>query len=66
MAGSLAALVLNLPSRFFGTAVSLTLRGVAVLVIALFYYLLWMLVRIAYRSLVSAAPEKKGVSDPKP
>jgi hypothetical protein len=65
MAGPLAAFVLNLPSRFFGTAVSLTLRGVAVLVLALLYYLLWMLVRAAYRSLVSASPEKNGVSDPK-
>lgn len=65
MAGSMAAFVLNLPSRFFGQAVSLGLRGVAVLVGVLFYYLLWMLVRVACRSLVSAAPEK-GVSDPKP
>ena len=66
MAGSLAAFVLNLPSRLFGTVVSLTLRGVAVLVVTLFYYLLWMLVRVAYLSLVSAASEKKGISDPKP
>lgn len=66
MAGSLAALVLNLPSRLFGEPVPILLRAIAVLVVTLFYYLLWMLVRVACRSLVSAAPEKKGVSDPKP
>ena len=51
MGGSMAAFVLNLPSRLFGQAVSLTLRGAAVLVMVLFYYLLWMLVRVACRSL---------------
>lgn len=56
--GSLGVFVLNLPSRFLGEAVSPKLRGVAVLVMALFYYVLWMLVRVAYRSLV--ASEKKG------
>jgi hypothetical protein len=59
IAGSLAAFVLNLPSRFFGATVSLALRGVAVLFAVLFYYLLWMLVRAAYRSLASAAPENR-------
>ncbi|MBZ5547675.1 MAG: hypothetical protein LAO22_06880 [Acidobacteriia bacterium] len=59
IAGSLAAFVLNLPSRLFGAAVSLPLRGVAVLVMVLFYYLLWMLVRAACRSLASAAPENR-------
>jgi hypothetical protein len=48
-----------------GATVALTLRGVAVLVLALFY-LLWMMVRVAYRSLVSAAPEKNEVCHPKP
>jgi hypothetical protein len=59
IAGSLAAFVLNLPSRFFGAAVSLELRGVAVFVMVLFYYVLWMLVRAAWRSLASSAPENK-------
>jgi hypothetical protein len=59
MAGSLAAFALNLPSRFLGTAVSLKLRGAGVLVMTLFYYVLWMLVRAAWRALVSAVPEKK-------
>jgi hypothetical protein len=53
MAGSLAAFVLNLPSRVLGETVPGTGRGVAVAVMAVFYYFLWMLVRIAYRSLAS-------------
>lgn len=60
IAGTMAAFVLNIPSRFLGEAVSPKLRGVAVLVMTLFYYLLWMLVRAAYRSLISAAPENGG------
>jgi hypothetical protein len=60
LAGSGAAFVLNVPSRFVGEAVSLTARSIVVLVVALFYYLLWMLVRIAYRSLVSTGPGSSG------
>jgi hypothetical protein len=60
MAGSLAAFVLNLPSRFAGTAVPATWRVVAVLVITSLYYLMWMLVRLACRTLDSTASEKKG------
>jgi hypothetical protein len=48
-AGSMAAFVLNLPSRFLGEPVSMPVRAIAVLVITLFYYLMWMLVRGAYR-----------------
>jgi len=55
MAGSLAIFVLNLPSRLFGAVVSPRLRGAAVLVMVLFYYLLWMLVRASYRSLAGKA-----------
>ena len=51
IAGVLAAFVLNLPSRVLGVTVPVILRGVAVVVIVAFYYFLWMLVRIAYRSL---------------
>jgi hypothetical protein len=58
IAGSLAAFVLNLPWRLFGVAVPLGWRAVAVIVMATFYYLLWMLVRAAYRSLASGAAEK--------
>jgi hypothetical protein len=60
IAGTLATFVLNIPFRFLGAAVSLSMRGLGVLVAALFYYLLWMLVRMAYRSLVSTAPGFRG------
>lgn len=53
IAGSLAAFALNLPSRIFGIMVPLGLRGVGVVVMAGFYYLLWMVVRVAYTSLAS-------------
>jgi len=58
IAGSLGALVLNLPSRVFGTTVPVIVRGVAVVVMAGFYYLLWMLVRVAYTTL-AARPEER-------
>jgi hypothetical protein len=48
-AGTMGVFVLNLPSRFLGEPVSLLLRGLAVLVGTLLYYLMWMLVRGAYR-----------------
>jgi hypothetical protein len=51
IAGLLLAFVLNLPWRVFGVTVPVIVRGVAVVVMAAFYYLLWMLVRFAYRSL---------------
>jgi hypothetical protein len=57
IAGSLAAFVLNLPSRILGETTPITLRAAAVLVIAVLYYLLWMLVRLAFRSLT---PTTKG------
>jgi hypothetical protein len=60
IAGSLAAFVLNMPYRLFGHAVSLTLRGTAVLVMVLFYYLLWMLVRAACRVLASTTSSSRG------
>jgi hypothetical protein len=52
--GSMAAFVLNLPSRFAGEPVSMLVRATLVLIITLFYYLLWMLVRGAYRWLAGA------------
>jgi hypothetical protein len=51
MAGFLVAVVLNLPSRIAGGAVPDVLRGAALVAFVLIYYLLWMLVRVAYRSL---------------
>lgn len=53
IAGILAAFVLNLPSRFLGVPLPPAARGAAVLVIVVFYYLLWTLVRTAYRSLTA-------------
>lgn len=51
VAALLAAFVLNLPARALGVTVPGTVRGVAVAVMVVFYYVLWMLVRVAYRSL---------------
>jgi len=48
-AGSMAAFALNLPSRLFPEPVPILVRAIAVLVMTLFYYLLWMLVRAACR-----------------
>ena len=48
-AGSMAAFVLNLPSRFLGEPVSMLARATVVLVGTLLYYLMWMLVRGACR-----------------
>ncbi|MBZ5566379.1 MAG: hypothetical protein LAN64_00865 [Acidobacteriia bacterium] len=51
IAGVLAAFVLNMPSRILGQALPAALRGMGVVVIVVFYYLLWMLVRGVYRAL---------------
>jgi len=51
IAGLLGVFVLHMPSRIAGVALPVTLRGVFVVVITVFYYFLWMLVRAAYRSL---------------
>ena len=48
-AGLMAVLVLNLPSRFLEQPVSMLVRVIAVLTGALLYYLMWMLVRVAWR-----------------
>jgi len=52
IAASLAAFVLNLPFRVLGVVISLPGRGVAVVVMTVLYYLLWLLVRRVYRHLV--------------
>jgi len=49
--GTLALFVLNLPSRVSGVAVPAGYRAVGLVVLVLFYYLLWMLVRAGYRAL---------------
>ena len=53
IAGLLAVFVLDLPSRIVGQPVPSLLRGVGVLFAGVIYYLLWMLVRTAYRSLTN-------------
>jgi hypothetical protein len=54
IAGLAAGFILNLPSRIAGETVPVAWRGVSVVVMVVFYYFLWMLVRVAHRSL--AAP----------
>lgn len=56
IAGLLAACVLNMPSRVLGKTLSVAGRAVVVAVLTVFYYVLWMLVRVACRALTSAIP----------
>lgn len=49
--GLLLVIVLDLPSKAAGLQVPLAGRALSVGFIAAFYYLLWMLVRAAYRAL---------------
>ena len=51
IAGALAAFVLNLPSRILGQTLSAALRGLGVVAMVVFYYVLWMLVRAVCRAL---------------
>lgn len=59
-AGLMAVFVLNLPFHILGVALPITTRVFIVPVAALFYYLLWILVRIVYKSLSgpSSAPSR--------
>ncbi len=50
-AGSLAIFGLDLPALLFQLSPSSVVRGAIVLMIVVFYYLLWVLVRLAYRAL---------------
>ena len=54
IAGTLAAFILNIPARVLGLSLSMPARGAALLVMIAFYYLLWMIVRTAYRHLSTA------------
>lgn len=63
LAGTGAVFVLNLPSRVFGQQIPLGLRPVAVLVVAAFYYVLWMLVRLVLAELqLQADPKDRGAA----
>ncbi len=52
--GLLGVFVLNLPLRTLGLMLSLRVRLAAVLVVVLFYYILWALVRTVYKTLTFA------------
>ena len=54
VAGALAAFVLNLPSRIAGFPVAIGYRVAGWVMLVLLYYLLWMVVRRAYRALSEA------------
>jgi len=54
--GLLGFFVLNLPLRVVGVTVPVMLRGMGVILIVVIYYLLWMLVRVAYRSVAAPLP----------
>lgn len=47
--------VLNMPLRVFGVVAPAFLRAAGVVLLVVVYYLLWMLVRVAYRSLSASA-----------
>ena len=49
--GSVAFFVLNLPARIFGVDAAVGYRALGLVAIVLVYYLLWMLVRLSYRTL---------------
>lgn len=51
LVGNLVMLVLDLPSRVRGVPVPVGYRTLGVVMLVLFYYLLWVLVRRAYRAL---------------
>jgi hypothetical protein len=51
IAGSLGVFVLNLPARISGVPMPAWRQALAVLFFVGFYYLLWLLVRRAYRAL---------------
>ncbi len=54
LGGTLVMFVLNMPARIFGEPVPAVARTLGVMVLTLAYYLLWMLVRVAYRALAPA------------
>lgn len=52
--GLFIMIVANIPEQVVGEPVPVTLRAAAVVVLAVVYYLLWMLVRMAWRALGTA------------
>ncbi len=61
VAGLLAAFVLDIPGRITGLAIPATVRVVGVLVMTVFYFVLWTLVRMVFKNLsgtAAALPEE--------
>ena len=59
-AGLMAVFVLNIPYRTLGAALPTTTGAFGVVVAALFYYLLWTMVRIVYTSLSGSSSRPSG------
>jgi len=59
VAAVMAAFVLDMPARVFGTSFPSILRWVAVIVMVIFYFLLWMIVRTVYRNLTEKTPHAR-------
>jgi len=55
LAGLMAIVVLNLPFRILGIALSNAARAIVVLLAGVFYYVLWMLVSVVYRHLLGSS-----------
>ena len=53
--GSVVIFALDLPAQFLSEPLPAAARGLAVLILTAFYYCLWMLVRMVFRLLGSAA-----------
>ena len=56
IAGLLVMFVLDLPGQVIGEPLTPWLRGIGVLLAIGVYYLLWLLVRRAYRALTAPSP----------
>jgi len=56
VAALLAAFVLDMPARVFAVTIPSIYRWVAVIVMVIFYFLLWMIVRAVYRNLAKEIP----------
>jgi hypothetical protein len=56
LAGLMVTFLLDMPARILGAPVPLVWRIVPVVALVVVYFLLWMLVRAAFRSLAGAAP----------
>jgi len=57
LAGLMAIVVLNLPSRMLGISMSNAAKVLVVLLAGVFYYVLWMVVSVVYRQLLRSSAE---------